>query len=490
MDKVAQKRRWYNKLREKLNQPEESLIGKFSPEFVELMDKLREVDDNIREQATELKGVLKLAKSNFNRLEYMTSIAYLGRFHEKMEAINYEFSKLGTAVDLKHHEFLFGDMDQEDVDYLVKKLSPKIKKPVAKPLSIKNLSKNINTKASLETTAGIQDWWAQNFGERRKALSAWEKRFPKKSKELKRQTQSLIVKSEQILGLLLTTLSALNTYRNTRRLEEYLATADKFKQKYAIYNALFGQFYNTYIREFVELQQQKMEEHPVDLSLFEEEPKAGPTPITEKTAPPTHEQAPIAEVAPAVPVAPMAQPQDFLVQPKARSWPQPVEPGAPADTQYKIPEHLKQWMAEEKAKNKQADEGGMSPITEHDVGSTLRSPHPAPISTEHTLSEPVFELSRMPNESETTLVSPQLPIQHRDRPIDVSVAEPPAPVPPTPNTRRSASHEEFLEKLTKLAEGDSFKVALEMISYAKSIESKDVEASQKLMQLSKSILSK
>src|SRR6266403_1952266 len=99
MQKAAQKRSLLNKLREMTNVGGIASEKVFHPEFQQLMDKLRnETDDPIRaivsgEQIGEasppddgigLKDLLKSARSNVNRREYMKAVADLGRFHKKM----------------------------------------------------------------------------------------------------------------------------------------------------------------------------------------------------------------------------------------------------------------------------------------------------------------------------------------------------------------------------------------------------------------------
>src|SRR5271170_7376698 len=106
MDKLAQRRGKIEEFTENLNLPGK-MVETFSPEFMELMDKLREVDNEIREivmggagsEGSTLKDLLKVAKTNFNRREYMTAIAFLGRFHDRLEAVDAELSNLKNKID-------------------------------------------------------------------------------------------------------------------------------------------------------------------------------------------------------------------------------------------------------------------------------------------------------------------------------------------------------------------------------------------------------
>ncbi len=489
MEKIAQKRRLRNKLRELINVPGErveEMLGTWSPQLKELMELLREVDDNIREQAADLKNLLKLATTNYNRREYIVTVAFLGQFRDKLEAIDQELSKLGKATDIKHHEFLFGDMDQEYVDYLLNKLSPKLegrRKPrVPTPLSGK--------RAFLVSEAGLMDWWANLTTERGKALGAWEKRFPKQAKELKRQVDSMLKRAQGMLSFLLDTFKSLASFRSTRSLEEYLKAADKLQQKYKNFDANFSSFYDAHIKRFVDLQKEKATKE-----------LGAETPLDDA-----------ARAFPAKPDAPPAKPSILPAKPTMmpeepatdrgfdEKWMQEQEKGRPIAPKPPVKRPLA-------VLNIPSSSGGVAkvsplaqsispvqpapfspltqmPATEFDVGSTLRSPH-AP----DTLKEQELELSQLPDTEETTLVSPQLGVSHRDKPIQVSVApskNPKTQPELTPVTQRSRLA--FLQKLDKLASSSNFAVAAELIKYAESIKQEDPAVSQKLLQLSKSIL--
>lgn len=488
MEKIAQKRRLRNKLRELINIPGErieEMLGTWSPQLKELMELLRTVDDNIREQAADLKNLLKLATTNYNRREYMVAVAFLGQFRDKLEAIDQELSKLGKATDIKHHEFLFGDMDQEYVNYLLNTLSPKLEKRrkprIPVPLSGK--------RAFLVSEAGITDWWANLWTERGKALGAWEKRFPKQAKELKRQVDGQIRRAQGMLSLLLSTFKSLASFRSTRSLEEYLKTAEKFQQKFKNFDANFSSFYDNQIKRFVDLQKEKASQELGAETPLDEAARSFPVAKTDAPA------APALPAAPAPPAAsPAARPTTLkmkLPEPDTdrgfdEKWMQENEKNYPPPPKSPVKRPLAVLNIPGSSEVQPPSPASSKPIpaTEFDVGSTLRSPH-AP----DTLKEQEIELSHLPDTEETTLVSPQLGVSHRDKPIQVSIApskNPKTPPEITPTTQRSRLA--FLQKLDKLASSSNFAVAAELIKYAESIKQEDHEASQKLLQLAKSIL--
>ena len=127
MQKTSQKRSMLNKIREMTNVSGIAAEKYFNPQFEEVMNNLREVDANIRSIAAgkpldngnpgsdpvALKDLLKSAKSNLNRREFMMSVAELGRFHKKIADIVLELGRLQNKVDEVHHQFLFQDLGDE-----------------------------------------------------------------------------------------------------------------------------------------------------------------------------------------------------------------------------------------------------------------------------------------------------------------------------------------------------------------------------------------
>ena len=136
MEKTAQrksgKRSVLNKLREMSNVSGIAAEKFFNPEFERVMNSLRESDNKIRalvsgqeiegedpgDDSVSLKDLYKNAKSNINRREYMTAIAFLGRFHKKLHEISNLVDKLNFDVDQVHNDFLFKDLDEDQKKHL------------------------------------------------------------------------------------------------------------------------------------------------------------------------------------------------------------------------------------------------------------------------------------------------------------------------------------------------------------------------------------
>jgi hypothetical protein len=273
MEKQAQKLGPLTKAREWINRPGEKLMSMWSPEFGELIQKLHEVDDKVREIAIGdeegggLKDLLKLAKTNFNRRGYGDALKFLGQFHTIMEDISNTLKSLETAVEVKHNDFLFSEMDPEDIEYLTQKLGPKFK--------AKKVKQQIKA-------AGVMDWWNIMRGNVAGGRAAWERSFPKKAKEIKKGIATLLSRSETLLTNLLATLKVLGSYRATRKLEDYLKLSEKFIQRYNQYDTTFATVYNESLSKLVDMQVEKMK--PKDESPFQ---PAG-IPSKERTKPVEH----------------------------------------------------------------------------------------------------------------------------------------------------------------------------------------------------------
>jgi hypothetical protein len=330
LTKEAQKRSRLKKLREKVDFSGKA-VEHFSDEFRQIMESLREVDDSVREIAMgekgsdpgqTLKDLLRVAETNFKRREYMTAISFLGRFHDRVETINAELAKLTNVVDTVHHKFLFEDIDPDQIEYLTRNLAPKFHKHTGTPpfapswLKEEKPSKKPSKKASDEQNvivveAGIKDWWHNLTSDRGKTLSGWEKRFPKYTREIKAQTSSMLARSQSLLDNLITTLKQLDSYRATRKLEEYIQTAQRWRERYKAYNTAFISFYNGQIRRFIDyqdvLRKKKEEADGATLEQIEQADTEGHQGNTPKSWPPSSgkgKSAPGGTAAPAASVIP------------------------------------------------------------------------------------------------------------------------------------------------------------------------------------------
>jgi hypothetical protein len=252
MQKTAQKRSILNKLREMSNVSGIAAEKFFNPEFERVMNSLRTADAKIRAIATgteiegedpgdptSLKELLKGAKSNLNRREYMTSIAFLGRFHKKLYDIIQVIDGLNTDVDQVHHDFLFKDLDEDQKKHL-----SEMKGRFA---AVRGYG--------LIAEAGIMDFLHNISSDRGKALAAWEKRYPKQVKKLKTDTSNLIVKSENVLSALISSMKEMASARATRKVDDYVAAAAKVSSIYNNYDKIFRDHYNSNVKGFLEKQE-------------------------------------------------------------------------------------------------------------------------------------------------------------------------------------------------------------------------------------------
>lgn len=242
MDKRAQKRKMLDKLKEKVD-----IFGhaaeEFSPTFGKLMNELRNTDtmirDSLLEQDPSLKDVLKNAKSNFNKREYMASISDLKSFHDKVENVVKVLKNLQNNVDEAHEEFLFGGLPNETLTGL-------------KSLKDRFEATKARREHELIKEAGLSDLWYALTSERGKAIRAWEKRYPGKMKQVKTQTNSLLKKSEALFSQLLSSLKEMSSARAARNIDRYVKAAEKLTGKFDDYHKEFKVFYETNVKGFLE----------------------------------------------------------------------------------------------------------------------------------------------------------------------------------------------------------------------------------------------
>ena len=221
----------------------------FNPQFQKIMEELRKNDDQVRSIVTgttigsgdpgmdpkSLKDLLKMAKSNFNRREYMTATAELARFHRKITEVIKVLNAISDNVDEVHHEFLFKDLGPEHKEELL------------------DLQKRWETKkaardALLVKEAGVSDIvdFLKTFNTRGRGLAAWEKRYPQEVGKIKSGVSSILQRSESLFDTLISSLKEMARARSTRDLNTYIKEIGRVKKSFEIYENGKGGFKDVY----------------------------------------------------------------------------------------------------------------------------------------------------------------------------------------------------------------------------------------------------
>ena len=304
MDKTAQKRKG------RLNKLLTTNIGDYlggkatemrSAEFAEMIQQMNGIDDAIRsialgeahgeglapEDPVSLTALVKSAKSNANKREYMKATADLGRFHKKISDMVNLMSSFQGNVDKIHQKFLFDDLDDEHKQHL------------------RYFKDRWTKKSSLDNNYFIKDASASaifNFLSslvRNKALAGWEKRYPNKVKKLKDDLAALLSLSERLLSITLSSLSDMDNARTVRNPDTYITGAEKIIKAFKMYengDSGFRKFYETHVKEMLEQQ-----------DFFKDQPLP-----TIPATPPVPEM-PVAKPVPAPSIIPNAPPKPVIV---------------------------------------------------------------------------------------------------------------------------------------------------------------------------------
>jgi hypothetical protein len=263
MDKLAQLKKlkqlghWYGELKENL--PSGGMVAEkyFNPQFKTVMENLRQVDDTIRsfalgvkignphesfEPGKSLKDLIKSIKSNLNRKEYMAAAADFATFDDVFSKINTQIKYLNLTVDSVHDEFLFG---KEDKAVLTDEQKQRL-------LALKKKYSHIERSYQLQIVknAGIMDFIHNSFTNRGKALSMWEERYPKKSKDLKDGGFKLLKDAENCLGHIINNLKEMAEARSSRNPEKYMSLALKISDLYGKFDVNFKDYYVRCIKPF------------------------------------------------------------------------------------------------------------------------------------------------------------------------------------------------------------------------------------------------
>lgn len=295
LNKQAQRRK---KLLEKLTEKSDmnsADVGKFfSPELKRVMGLLKDADDSIRsilsgekvgtapspDDKVSLKDLLKSAKSNFNRREYMASAAELGRFHKKMFDAVKIINTFDLGVNRIHHDFLFQGLNSKQKE------------------NIQKLRSHMSTKAEIANfyfikEAGIMDFFYNLGTQRGRALAAWEKKYPKVAQELKNGLENLLDKAESTLAITLSSLKDMVNFRKNQSIDEYVDTAKEIVKTFNKFDDGkdgFKSFYSSVIKPYLDKQDEyeKLEIKPT-LPVGDEN---SPEVLIDQVLPPSTPKAP------------------------------------------------------------------------------------------------------------------------------------------------------------------------------------------------------
>jgi len=246
MEKIGQKRTYRNKARELVNKPSVFFEKIFDPELIGIMNALTIADDKIRAELTgekmgkhapapddkiSAKELIKNARSNFNRREYMAGISDLVIFNKKMfntvELIN-EFKKSLSNIDettLKH-KLLFEGVSDTHLENIEKNIAH----------VRKNGEQCYESFIKEAKLAGLLDTWYNLTNARGRSLAAVEKRYPKITEDLRKKGLTVISNAESLLSNTISNLKTMATARATRKLDPYLEAANAIVADYSKFN--------------------------------------------------------------------------------------------------------------------------------------------------------------------------------------------------------------------------------------------------------------
>jgi len=256
MDKLAQERGIFNKLREKANITGR-ILESLNPEFHDMMAKLRVADEKIREHAANSKDLIRSAKSLVRRRDYLSASVNLSAFHERARYVASELERFIKGVDLKHYQFLLDQFDDEQKEQLFG-YDPNAELKLGDEALVDDLPE-MTVEAALKKQAGLSDWWfkitdpiadlAHNVTQQRGiAMRALEKKFSIAFlKQLKGSSNVMVTRANQFLSFMMRTFKKLATALAKRNVDQYVTASKEYINRFARFHDQFVKFYQANI---------------------------------------------------------------------------------------------------------------------------------------------------------------------------------------------------------------------------------------------------
>lgn len=312
------------------------LEGFFKPELDRIMNELKAKDDHVRAILTgkkigtaeapkdgkSAKDLLKSARTNLNRREYMTGIFDLGLFHKKMLEVATLLNDFKVDVNKIHHKFLFQGVSDERLKEFQEHMRslPEVRKA---ELYSQNLIK----------TAGIIDDIMNIATKRGRSLLAWEKKYPKETKDLREGAFHLLDESQRLLDNTISYLKEMATARAIRRPDDFLEASQKIISEFNKFDTGdkgFRSFYGGPVKKWLDIKEK----------IDARQQATQQAPAQELTGLPQVEKRELGEPpAPAAPAAPAAPPSPSVtLSPNVQSVPwSPTKPTSQTGTWLTVP---------------------------------------------------------------------------------------------------------------------------------------------------------
>jgi hypothetical protein len=255
IDKTAQERGLYHKLREKTNITGK-ILESLNPEFSAMLDRLRAADEKVREYAQDTKPAIRSINSFVRQRDYLSAATQMAAFHERCRYLVAELERFKKSVNLKHYQFLLDQFDDTSKEQLFGY------NPDAE------LKLDEGAVDDLTATAGLKDMWFKftdpledtisNLTKKKNvAMRALEKRFSISFlKDLKKDSIAMAERSTRFASIMLTTLKRLAAARAIRHVDDYIKLSDDLIRRFNEYHKMFIAYYN---KDIVPLKQQHEE---------------------------------------------------------------------------------------------------------------------------------------------------------------------------------------------------------------------------------------
>lgn len=256
MDKFAQKRNIWNKIREKTNLTGIAAEKFFNKQFADAMEKLRINDDKIRKimlgeevSDTSMKALISQVQDSIKQREYVDAFMELGKIHNQLTAIKGLILDLKMNMSAVHEDMLLSGF--KETEKMPEKEKERVRKRRQELADLQKRLAQRHEVVIIKNANFLTSFYKNIFTEPGRARMAWEKKYPKEVEKWRSGSNLMLTNSKDLYTNLIEQLKIMAKARSVRNLDKYVEAAEALVPQITNFDKSFRDYYTNAIKPLV-----------------------------------------------------------------------------------------------------------------------------------------------------------------------------------------------------------------------------------------------